>query len=556
MALLVPIVFMGCAAFAVDTSNWYANQRDMQKAADAAALAGVPYLPNDLPSATTKALAAATRNGYTAGVAGVTISVTVGNRPTQLKVTITKPVANTFGKLIGSPTTTLTRVAVADYQGPQPMGSPCNTFGNEPSQGVANLLTTATGSALGTTPLTNCSSNPQLWATLQGPQTDKQYGDRYQSIVCAAAGTDNCASSTNGEYADEGYFWVIKVTAGAIGKPITVQLYDPAYVDTGGDCQDLPDGSTTALTFSNNPNPYVAGTARLATRRARPTRRRVRRTARATTRPARRPEAATVTSFVLRDPTDTQDPMKGTVHSGCTMQFGSQLTAPVKNDLTSTSATYDQSLASQFHNWVNFCTFTPTAAGDWYIQVRNNVTAGGTAVANTNSNPTLIWTGNAAAGAATGNTTSGYGNNSFSIRALIQNGFQSSVSVAGYDRMPIYANATGSVQTFNLIRVLPGAAGSYINFSFFDIGDGLTGGNTASLKVVVPSDGIGTITTTPFPGNCYAVGGYAGAGTTLSACTATISNAKNNAKVESMSIPVPPDYDCNYASATAAAGTG
>ena len=254
-----------------------------------------------------------------------------------------------------------------------------------------------------------------------------------------------------------------------------------------------------------------------------------------------------VTSFVLRDPTDTQDPMKGAVHAGCTMQFGSQLVAPTVNELRSSNGAYDQILASQFHNWIDFCTFTPTAAGDWYIHVRNNVTsAGGTAVANTNGNPTLIWRNNPAAGAATGNTTSGYGNNSFSIRALIQNGFQSSISVAGYDRMPIYANATGSVQTFNLIRILPGAAGSYINFSFFDIGDGLGSGQTATLRVVIPSDATGSITTTPFPGSCYAVGGYAGAGTTLSGCTATISNAKNNAKVESMSIPVPGDYSCAY----------
>ena len=308
--------------------------------------------------------------------------------------------------------------------------------------------------------------------------------------------------------------------------------------------------SRTPVGFNNNPNPFVQGDGKARYGKGTPNS--------STGAPyctgdhpsgTASLEAATVTSFVLRDPTDTQDPMKGAVHAGCTMQFGSQLTTPVVNDLNSSNAAYDQSLASQFHNWINFCTFTPSSAGDWYIHVRNNVTSGGTAVTNTNGNPTLIWTGNPAAAAATGNTTAGYGNNSFSIRALIQNGFQSSVSVAGYDRMPIYANATGSVQTFNLIRILPGAAGSYINFSFFDIGDGLTGTNTATLKVVVPSDATGSITTNPFPGSCYAVGGYAGAGTTLTACTATISNAKNNAKVESMSIPLPGDYTCNYASA-------
>lgn len=557
VATLIPTVFIACAAVAVDTGNWYAQQKDMQKAADAAALAGVPYLPNDMASATTKALEVSKRNGYDDADPKVTVVVSVGDRPTQLKVVITATIPNTFGKVIGVPTATLTRTAVADYQGPQPMGSPCNTFGNEPPQGIANPLTTSTGSALGTSPLVNCSSRPQLWATIQGPQVDKEWGDRYQSILCAGGGTDNCSSNKNDEYADEGYFWVVKVGAAAVGKSITLQLYDPAYVVTGSTCTSMPsqgsfvdnmnpfttiDGkkrygapaSSTSPTLSTTGAPYCTGDHPSGTTN----------------------NTSLVTSFVLRGQTDTQDPMQGAVQAGCTKQFGtwrsaasSNPGAPVVNDLKSTNGAYDQSLAQVFHNWVDLCTFTPTQAGDYYLQVRDNVSAGGTPVANTNGNATLIWTGNPAAAAATGNLTTGYGDNSFSLRALIQNGFQSSISVAGFDRMPMYANANGSVQTFNLIRVAPGAAGSFINFSFFDIGDGLSGSATATLKVTVPSDATGTITSTPFPGSCSAVGGFAGAGATLSNCTATISNAKNNAKVESMSIPIPSDYTCNFASA-------
>jgi Flp pilus assembly protein TadG len=547
VAFLLPTVFMACAAFGVDTANWYAQQRVMQKAADAAALAGVPYLPNDLPSAKSRALAVAARNGFINGVGGVSIDVTLGDRPTQLEVTITQPVRNTFGQVIGVPTTTLSRTAVADYQGPQPMGSPCNTFGNEPSQGVANPLTTPNGSALGSSPLPNCSSNPELWATIQGPQVDKEWGDRYQSLVCTGSGTENCGSGKNSEYAPEGYFWVVKVGTGAVGKSITLQLYDPAYVATGSDCEDLPAQSS----WSNSPNPYVTsdgkkryGSSVVASSTGAPYCTGDHPSGTSNNQPM-------VTSFVLRDPTDTGDPMKGAVHPNCTMQFGSQMTAPVVNDLTSTKAAYDESLAQVFHNWTDFCTFTPTSTGDYYIQVRDNVsTSGGTAVANTNGNPTLIWRNNPAAGAATGNLTTGYGDNSFGLRALIQDGSQSSVSVAGYDRMPMYANASGSVETFNLIRVLPGAAGSFINFSFYDIGDGLKNGNTATIRAVVPGDATGSIKTTPFPGGCSAVGGYAGSGVSLSSCTATISNSKNNAKVESMSIPVPTDYNCDYAKAS------
>ena len=36
-------------------------------------------------------------------------------------------------------------------------------------------------------------------------------------------------------------------------------------------------------------------------------------------------------------------------------------------------------LAKVFHQWVTFCTFTPTVKGDYYLQIRTNVTIPGTA---------------------------------------------------------------------------------------------------------------------------------------------------------------------------------
>ena len=63
-ALLASILFMGMAAFGVDTARWYYEIERVQKTADAAALAGVTYMPNDLATATTTAIAAATKNGY------------------------------------------------------------------------------------------------------------------------------------------------------------------------------------------------------------------------------------------------------------------------------------------------------------------------------------------------------------------------------------------------------------------------------------------------------------------------------------------------------------
>ncbi len=43
--------------------------------------------------------------------------------------------------------------------------------------------------------------------------------------------------------------------------------------------------------------------------------------------------------------------------------------------------------------------------------------------------------------------------------------------MSGCERMPIYANSTANSATFNLIQVLPNAAGKSFTFSGFDFGD-------------------------------------------------------------------------------------
>ena len=72
------------------------------------------------------------RNGYpNSGKSSVVVKP--GVQPSQLDVTVSSTIPNLFGRFIGVDDATITRHAVADYTGPQPMGSPCNTFGNEPA---------------------------------------------------------------------------------------------------------------------------------------------------------------------------------------------------------------------------------------------------------------------------------------------------------------------------------------------------------------------------------------------------------------------------------------
>jgi Flp pilus assembly protein TadG len=560
VAFIVPVVGIGCAAVAVDVGSWYVKIEQVQKAADAAALAGVPYLPQDLDKAQAKAAEVATRNGYTDGVDGTTITVGLGEKPTQLSVTISAKIENTFGSAIGVDYETITRTSVADYQGPAPMGSPCNTFGNEPDPGSAGQSATPVGTAHGAS---TCSRTPSLWGTVEGPETGKVQGDRYQTRKCENTGVDGCTGTTNDEYDDFGYVFVVKVQPAAVGKTIDLQLYDPMYVDTGQDCTLLPQQSD--FSSSGNANPFVTNaeakdryvttdTSRGGSANATPF-------CTGDSYPGNgsgaNPRHSMTTSFVLRQQTDTQNPKVAPIQDNvsgqpCIKQYGSynmsdnNINAGV---FKSGDSAYNRDVAQTFHNWVSFCQFTPARDGDYYLQVRTNVSLGGATVTGGTG---LITQNNNNATALTGNTTSGEGSNSFSIRAVEQPGYETDVSVSGYNHMPIYMNAPTANATFYLIRVLPGAAGQKISFSYFDAGDAAGDG---SVKVIVPTDATGSITTDPFPGGCTAAGASAGTGPTdLTDCQAPFTQSggvsKNNGKTETITIPIPADYNCDYTAFT------
>lgn len=548
VAIIVPIVGIGCAATAVDVGMWYVEIQRVQKAADAAAMAGVPYLPQDMTNAVARAKEVAARNGYDGATTGVTVDVTTGEKPTQLRVTITSVIDNQFGAMIGVPKATIVRIAVADYQGPAPMGSPCNTFGNEPNAGAGSGNT---GTAQSSPPLFNCPRTPQFWATVEGPETGKIQGDRYQTKGCESNGVDGCTgSSKNDEYDDFGYVFVVKVTDDAVGMPIELQLYDPMFVNTGQACALLPASSA----FPNDAaytNPYVQNSDAGS---------RYSRDGTGSTDfcpgdsyagngSGANPRHPMVTSFVLREQTDTQNPMKTAVQNdntggaACIKQYGAYNTSNggINASFFRDSANYE--ITEQFHNWIKFCSFTPTRAGDYYLQVRTNVSLGGMGAG-------YIRSGNTSAAELTGNTTTGEGSNSFAIRAVTPPGRENQVAVSGYNHMPIYVNSDAAQPEFNLIRILPGAAGQKISFSYFDAGDAASNG---SVRVLTPTDATGSIASDPFPGGCTAVGGSAGnTSTPLTNCNAPFVQSggasRNNGKTETITIPIPPDYTCNYAS--------
>jgi hypothetical protein len=137
-------VLTGITAIVVDVSWYWANTLRVQRAADAAALAGVVWLPGAPGSAFSTARATATQNGYTDGAAGVNIATQqdpANNR--RLWVTITAPVNTFFMKVFGIQQLTAVRQSKAEYVLPVPMGSPENYYGNF---GLTRGLTSSTTS--------------------------------------------------------------------------------------------------------------------------------------------------------------------------------------------------------------------------------------------------------------------------------------------------------------------------------------------------------------------------------------------------------------------------
>ena len=67
MALMLLVLLAFCG-FGIDVAHWWFVGQKEQRAADAAALAGSIYMPNDLPSAQAIALRVSAQNGYKNGV--------------------------------------------------------------------------------------------------------------------------------------------------------------------------------------------------------------------------------------------------------------------------------------------------------------------------------------------------------------------------------------------------------------------------------------------------------------------------------------------------------
>ncbi|MGE0878565.1 MAG: pilus assembly protein TadG-related protein [Acidimicrobiia bacterium] len=232
--LLVPLLLF--AAFAVDVGAWYTQGNKIQRAADAAALAGAVWMP-DFTQASSVALATAAKNGFPTGGQFTVTPATVPGNPHALKVSIRDSKAQQVFSQLVMANETIARSAIAEYSPAIPLGSPTNYFGT----GSLNS---------GSAPVEN------FWAAVSGYCAAKENGDlRLTGFDNASGGRGyDCNTSngaiTNTDYRASGYLYSIEIPASA-PPSVAVQVYDAGYNSgsTPNPDSELVRGATIDTTY-------------------------------------------------------------------------------------------------------------------------------------------------------------------------------------------------------------------------------------------------------------------------------------------------------------------
>jgi hypothetical protein len=229
-------VMIAMAGFGVDLGSWYVRSTQLQRAADAGALAGVVWMPGNFSRAQTIALDVAKRNGIDPAT-NPKVAVSISSDPSstrRLVVSITDTAVRPIFTTMFLSTQRQTRTATAEYLLPIPMGSPENSFGT----GDLDL-------GLGV--------KSHLWGSVNGFCTAQEDGDkllsRYDGIrtgggySCPYPAAPSGNAITSSDYDANGYFYDVKIpTLNATN--LNFDVYDPAYQATptctgGGTSPDL-----------------------------------------------------------------------------------------------------------------------------------------------------------------------------------------------------------------------------------------------------------------------------------------------------------------------------
>jgi hypothetical protein len=214
-------VLLGIVAVVVDISWYWASSLKVQRAADAAALAGVVYLPGNVPLAVSTSRGAATANGYTDGVGGVVVTpYQDAGDDRRMDVDIQAPVGTFFARLFGINSMQAVKKAKAEFILAVPMGSPLNYYG-------VDVLRRAVGAAL---PVPDAGGAGNLtaqgaWGAVITKGGNHQNGDAYSPTF------DDLRGAANSDYDKDGYPYEVVIAPGSSNG--TVWIFDPMFCGVG-----------------------------------------------------------------------------------------------------------------------------------------------------------------------------------------------------------------------------------------------------------------------------------------------------------------------------------
>jgi Flp pilus assembly protein TadG len=230
MTALLLLPLLAFTGLAVDLGSWYARAAQIQRTTDAAALAGVAFLPLDEGDAIDAAIEVARQNGFVDGVGDISVSAVplVGDR---MQVVITDNTVTQYFTSMFRPTVSVSRSSTAEYVPPIRMGSPRNFLG------TGDLSYSASGLPSGTI-------KENFMLAVNGRCDRGEDGDLRLSEYVGNNGT-GCSGTLSTTYLSTGYAYGVTVNAGYSAGPLVVEVFDAALCKSGGYDLNLGGGNYT-----------------------------------------------------------------------------------------------------------------------------------------------------------------------------------------------------------------------------------------------------------------------------------------------------------------------
>ena len=229
--LLLPLVIV--TAFAVDLGAWQVRGAELQRTADAAALAGVVELP-DQGAAGLAARQVVEQNGFDLADYDVTVTpiLDATSNSARLQVRILERTSDRYFSGVVLDDQTLARQATAEFIRPVKLGSPKNYLGTGDELGGAN--------------------RENVWLAISGYCASREQGERIaaysdanfttwsnppgggNSFASCLPGSEGGPSyvEANPEYDADGYFYVVNLKEDYSGT-LDIRIFDAPYCRGG-----------------------------------------------------------------------------------------------------------------------------------------------------------------------------------------------------------------------------------------------------------------------------------------------------------------------------------